>query len=437
MIAAGIETEPRHLGFLQNPVSGYLGDISYSLYLVHWPVIVIVGSMMDGGWQFYVVASTAALGLAIASYHLVENPLRRATWSKVRGVSRELRKRRYQPEASSGYAAIAALTLIAVAMVTYVERPRAYGKETPPPLAAAATQAAPLESDGLWDGLGPLSTGLQAEIREALSATDWPELSPSIESIVGNDPAVSQPGFPGCGGITLIGICSWGSDSAPHRAVIAGNSVALYYVQPLRQIAENSGGQLQIHTEAMPGCNFVSEQIFTEDSTYAEACPGRKQQFVDYVRANKPEVVFISHNYTEKRLQGVDRELSPSEWTDSMNDFIEQFRDSTRKIVILAPPPGDSVIADCYSKRGSTPADCVGNVSSQWLSMSKAEAQLANTIGGTYIDSRPWFCDARSYCPSFVGTTPTKLDRSHMLPAYGDKIFQVIDESLKQAGVFP
>ena len=51
VIAAGVGREPA-LRFLCNPASVYVGNISYSLYLVHWPVIVILGALMPHGGYF-------------------------------------------------------------------------------------------------------------------------------------------------------------------------------------------------------------------------------------------------------------------------------------------------------------------------------------------------------------------------------------------------
>jgi hypothetical protein len=66
--------------------------------------------------------------------------------------------------------------------------------------------------------------------------------------------------------------------------------------------------------------------------------------------------------------------------------------------------------------------------------MAEAEQNLAKSIGATWIDSRPWFCH-EGLCPSFVGSTPTKFDTSHMVAAYGLQIAPVIGESLREAGV--
>ncbi len=67
----------------------WLGDISYSLYLWHWPVLAIAMQLATTplslaerlGWV------AVALGLSVASYLLVENPLRHWRWLARRRVA--------------------------------------------------------------------------------------------------------------------------------------------------------------------------------------------------------------------------------------------------------------------------------------------------------------------------------------------------------------
>ena len=128
--------------------------------------------------------------------------------------------------------------------------------------------------------------------------------------------------------------------------------------------------------------------------------------------------------------------MTPDEWFDSVRQMVDKIRNSTSKIVWLSAPPADKNIVECYGKRSSVPADCISRVTSQWLSMSATEQRLAESVGGVWVDSRPWFCSQDGRCPSFVGSTPTKHDFVHSTRAYEELIYPVIGESLRAAGVF-
>jgi len=62
----------------------WLGAVSYSLYLWHWPVIVIMTTATTGvsGPALTVLRLATMTGAACASYLLVERPLRRADWGR-------------------------------------------------------------------------------------------------------------------------------------------------------------------------------------------------------------------------------------------------------------------------------------------------------------------------------------------------------------------
>lgn len=435
VIAAGVGEEPRLQGLLQNPVSTYIGDISYSLYLVHWPVIVFLSAVMDQGLNFYIAVSCLSFALAIASYHFIENPLRRAEWRKLKSAVSEIVNRQYEFQTSSRYAAVAVLVLTVAALAAYAEKPRS--DVALPPQATSLLLPEDSPSPNYPGVTGPLGVQLQSEIAEALKATEWPQLDPPMEALLEN--AASESAVQGCYGnepLTDPTICSWGQEDALTRVVIVGDSIAGNYTIPLREIALNSGDQISVYTLALGGCEFSVDLMYTSDPGRLEACPTRKQAAVDFINQTKPDVVVISNNYLEKRINGTDRDLGANEWAESVGALVELFRASTGKIVFLSPPPTSPLISECYGTRGSKPANCLGKVTKQWLEMAKAEGDLANAIGGVWIDSRPWFCNQNGLCPSFVGSTPTKLDRTHMVPAYGIKIHPVIKESLVDAGAF-
>jgi len=466
VISAGVGGEPEYQTFLRNPISTYVGDISYSLYLVHWPVIVILAAIMEPGAiiqpgiSFSVSALAISFGLAIASYHLVENPFRNYRWRRPREDAGGSSDGRYQQEKASHYAVVAVALLVAGlcaaslgfsgtsqltrgalsaaqtawARIPLGPSPRQEGVEVGVQSQALPASAVPtrksLGQSAEPPNAGPLTAALQREIADALEATDWPRLDPSMESVIGGT-ARQGPEIEDCDGTVRVGppdalLCTWGSSSAPTRAVLVGDSIAMNYAAPLTELALNSGGQLQLHAEWMPDCRFAEGFDGPVPQMYeAVPCKDRTQHAIDVINSTKPDVVIVSNSYL-----GDDNLVDG--WATSLRQTTEKFRESTKKIVFLSPPPPDKKIGECFGTQSSKPADCIGRVTEQWRSMAEAEQSVA----GTWIDSRPWLCSPDGLCPIFVATTPMKQDLVHLTPAYSSKISPVIGESLRQAGIF-
>jgi peptidoglycan/LPS O-acetylase OafA/YrhL len=57
-----------------------VGDVSYSLYLWHWPVLVVAPWLVTTGPVVNALLVLVAYGLAELTYRLVEDPVRRSSW---------------------------------------------------------------------------------------------------------------------------------------------------------------------------------------------------------------------------------------------------------------------------------------------------------------------------------------------------------------------
>jgi peptidoglycan/LPS O-acetylase OafA/YrhL len=77
---------------IRNPVCVWIGKISYSLYLVHWPLVVFHGYMVAEplSWTDRIGLVCVSVLLAAAMHYLVEQPFRamHPTWSRNRGFIR-------------------------------------------------------------------------------------------------------------------------------------------------------------------------------------------------------------------------------------------------------------------------------------------------------------------------------------------------------------
>ena len=109
----------------------WLGRISYSLYLWHWPTIVLLNGETTalGGFALLATRLIAMVGAASVSYYVVERPLRRASW-------KAWWRRSVVPLAVAGTAA-------AVLGATVGPPPAASAPTTPPPAAAVTLPPTP------------------------------------------------------------------------------------------------------------------------------------------------------------------------------------------------------------------------------------------------------------------------------------------------------
>ncbi|QDK86442.1 acyltransferase family protein [Citrobacter amalonaticus] len=75
---------------LDNKVMQWLGKVSYSLYLTHWPVFVLFNYLGFSGWLASFFGVALSIALSCISFYLVENPSRKIL-NKYRGkLAREL-----------------------------------------------------------------------------------------------------------------------------------------------------------------------------------------------------------------------------------------------------------------------------------------------------------------------------------------------------------
>jgi len=71
----------RHIDLLNTRVLVFLGDISYVLYLWHWPVLKIIKEYYFGLTPFRtLIALVSSLALAILTHYFLERPIRRSAW---------------------------------------------------------------------------------------------------------------------------------------------------------------------------------------------------------------------------------------------------------------------------------------------------------------------------------------------------------------------
>jgi peptidoglycan/LPS O-acetylase OafA/YrhL len=402
VIVAGTGGPPSPIKFLTNPVAGYIGKISYSLYLWHFPVIVFYTTVI-GDSMLDIVGCTVVFTLAaIYSFHLVEDPIRRSNWLVKNGWKQNNHKSRNVSERYK---------LMLLSLVALVTIPTVWSAVTPAQAPQGASIAIPSPSSAEQEAAqSPELARLQIEIAAALRTADWPKLAPSLDEVMAGPQAPEEIGRCGRGPVDEVA-CTWGDPDAKHTIVTVGNSISMTYVSALRS-AIGTSSDWKVVSYGMFGCPFGDSASIATLKILPDGCSQRADDAVAAINRMRPELVVLSGVYesAKEKLKGVD---APS------------------KFIFLPGPPTDKDLAACYSKV-SSPADCITTIPPGWGAVEK---NLARSVpNGIYVNSVPWFCYDGS-CPSFAGRIPTKLDRDHMTAAFAVRLGPVIRESLQEHGL--
>ena len=433
VIAGGTGHTPRSMLLLTNPVSQYLGQISYSLYLWHFPAIILLRVFFpESGTAYALAVLSVTTVLSVLSFHLVEDPMRRSRLFGRAGTTRDPGGRqalsnwappRWKPVALAGQGVFTAV--LAVVLLLNPAGPGG-GSTSGASLATAAGTSTEDTEEGTPAGAGSAAKQEPAEevagaVSAALAAREFPEFSPSVESL-GTSAWIKEVNSDGCAEITASNFdgCAQGPPTPVKTVAVLGDSYAIAWMPGIRAAAESANFRVIPLTKGQ--CPAASVQVTRDGGTDYPECAEHREWALAQIRDIKPDLLILADadNTLSRLASGTGGDGTPSavdEVQGGLSDTIAAVQDSVGEVLLLAPPPAGRNLQDCVTRVGS-PTDCVSAVSQQWRQMQQAQEGAAGSTGARYVATDRWFCDASGACPGFVGSTPVRVDTSHITPAY-------------------
>jgi hypothetical protein len=421
ILAAGEGTQVRDVYPLTNPLSAYIGKLSYSIYLWHFPIIVLGATLMpERGKMFIVLCVVLTIVVSILSYHWVEDPFRSRPWR-----NRKRRKQHPRPTRRTQLALASFLTLTAVLAASF------FVLRTP-----ANTQAAAL------DGLLPTATSSaveqerSAEITAALSADTWPELTPAPADL-GDEAFVPEWIVDGClnGGLpisdeenaALADKCIYGDSSGEKTVVLFGDSIALSYVPGLREALPD--WRIEVLTIAQCPANNVS--VHLGDGSAFPACDTYRAWAHKRIADIHPDVIVASSSTLsiERLASNAIGTAALTEWQSGATAMVDQLAPSTERLLVLDAPPLESSPQSCKSPI-KQPTDCIAPVRSDYAGVTVAQragVADANAENVVYPHNLTWFCSDAGQCPSFIGSVVTLADGMHLTDAGARQLAPILE----------
>jgi peptidoglycan/LPS O-acetylase OafA/YrhL len=395
------------------PVS-FIGDISYSLYLWHWPLIIIAPFVPGWGLSTInrLVLFVLCFVIAWLTKKFIEDPAR---------SFKPLVRRKPRVTFVFMVAAMAVVSLV-VGVTSVVQQPK-YD-------AAAAQLRSTLESlpacfgaaSGATDGLAPIE----------------PCSNPDLENEVIPSPGfgnADRPQHPDCL-VTLndssLTTCEFGdteSDAAPRVALI-GDSHAYSLLDPIVQLAETNGWHLTTYLKG--ACPWSTTAIAGGDA-FAASCADWRSKLDTALTSAEPYDAIFTAALADHTLDA-DGSAAASEASGFETAWSAQVKLGTPIVTLVDNPSWETDPNKCL--RISDAADCtepredgLGEVDA----LAVAAKRLADTGGDvTLLDFSETYCDS-SECFPVIGGANVYRDQDHLTRTFAFTLAPFIEGALKAA----
>ncbi len=410
LIAGGVAAGPRGpVAVLGNRFMLFIGYLTYSLYLWHWPLLIVAREHFGG--------ISVPIGLAIVvfsvvpawlTFHLVENPLRSSTV-----IARDSRV-----ALSLGLNA----TLVGVAAGLALVVALAGTVSTLPP--GSAQGAATLSSTPTRDTAGRATDSVSGGITpDPLQATkDIPELyADGCQVGVDSDEPVS---------------CSYGRPGARTTVAVVGDSKAAQWVPAFQLLAEQHDWRIVTYTKS--ACQFATVETTLDGEVYQTCRDWTDNVLEELTGPDRPDLVVTAG----QRDQGVvgeedgELELSGDAMEAAMVDTWTRLRNAGVKVVVVADTPqtGSDVYA-CVSENPDRLTECTYD-REHGIAASGAPTQesAAKAADVPFIDLTDFICPATE-CPPVIGNVLIYRQGSHLTRTYIETLAPRLDAALREAGV--
>lgn len=248
---------------LENRVSQWIGDISYSLYLVHWPFVVFYNAQLDR--EVGVVEGIGVIAITMAIAHVSKSLIE----DTFRNPAKPIMKR------PAGVLASAFASILvcgaAVGSIYYV----------------VDREASSLDASAVADYPGALS--LTDNVTPTAGVAFYPPLTIALSdmpSIYGRGCHVSKD-------IVEPNPCVFGPDNASFTVALIGDSHAANWEPALELLAEKNGWRLITHTKS--SCSFMPNQVTggEREHPYPE-CATWSANVMKLLESDPPDVVVFS-----------------------------------------------------------------------------------------------------------------------------------------------
>jgi peptidoglycan/LPS O-acetylase OafA/YrhL len=405
----------RALGVLPMRV---VGDWSYSLYLWHWPVLIIAERRVGDLGLWRTLACLAAIFvLSALTYRFVEQPFR----SPVRFPTRR---------ALSLYpAAIAVVAASALGGHYYSDYSSGAFGDNPP----ITLQQFGVEDPSQFDlDEDPTVALVQASVIAARHHMAIPsKLEPDILTVRDDEPDLGACNYEK----DSRELCPRGDPTADRSIVVFGNSHARMWVPAFDQIGKELGFATYYFVKPNCAASLVTVGELIPGSPPWPECDDFRAWALDQVASLHPALVVVASSGPNPVLYDDAGNKVPKDGIDAavQGGYVDLFtRLSTladRTVLLRDVPKSEELPDECLTEKGNDLGDCLFTPLAASVNDADISAAAAQQTGTQVVDPTRWVCWDGS-CPAVVGDTLPYRDRGHLTTVYAAGLSDELEKAL-------
>ena len=433
----------------------WAGSRSYSLYLWHWPALVIGAAAIgrEPGPLATVALVATSIALAEIGFRLIENPIRRSP--------RLARRSGLSLTVGAGLLAVGAVVGLAVSNVDTTTRtgviaaapepapalPEVTEPEAEPPegepatvfssandeptasVEATATTTTSTTSSTTVPPPTPADAIALDAIADALGARVVPDnLRPSLLEANRDTSPLYGTGCHQYLEERAAQGCVFGDPDGDITVAIWGDSHAAQWFSAIDLIAEQRGWRLVSITQG--GCPVIDVLTWNRsgDAVFDHCAPWR-DNVLDRFAEEEVDVVLLGQHYglLDADSRGA---VSASVWAEQLPALLDRVSETMTPIVLIDSPDPPEDVPTCLSEHPEEIEVCEpGAPGNTENAVAATIREITAERGVGTIDPRPWLC-VEDRCPVVVGDILVYRDSHHLSDTFVRWFTPVLDRAI-------
>ncbi|MET3705844.1 peptidoglycan/LPS O-acetylase OafA/YrhL [Arthrobacter sp. UYEF6] len=397
----------------------FVGDVSYSLYLWHWPLIIIAPAIVSHvlGTVDKAVILALAVGAAYVTKKFVEDP----------GRSKLL------PRANPGRVFVAMAAAIVVVSVVCGGLLLSLGQ-------VQDAEVAKLQGLAGQPCYGARSLDPQGDCRDRFGPAQVDSGGPNEtpwfnapECELAADPIVVQDR-------KLLTECDFTGGEKPSATVwLVGDSHAEQWKTAIYEMARLHKWTLK--ESLLGGCPFINARrvafmgVPSTEPQLQQRCLEWGKKLTEQIGLDKPDIVFAAAFGAEETVDDGTGRSQSEQYNDGVMKRLQQWADSGSEIYVLRDMPLtlNRSSPDCVALNKETPLLCANARSEALVADPIADAARAMSNPKiNVLDLSDQFC-AEQTCHAVIGGLPVYYDTDHVARSYMHSLVPVLSERFNKS----